>query len=75
MARTHLNKGDLSTPGQWRLWRSFVVLISCPGCGRRIELSHREFWITDEGIVRPSVDCPEECGFHDYVVLNNYLEV
>ena len=68
--RVQLIVGDLAKCGQWRMWRSLSVIISCPLCGQRISVENRNYHITDGGEVKPAVECPgEDCGFFDYVIL------
>lgn len=43
------------------------ALMSCPKCGQTCSLSHHK--IQDNGEVQPSVVCPMDCGFHEYVKL------
>ena len=65
-----LQKGNLSEPGQWRLFRGVTVYFSCPNCGQRVEVRRADHWVTDDGVVRPSVECSGEgCGFHNYLIL------
>lgn len=45
--------------------------ICCPGCGKLGSLL--DFAIGDDGVVTPSITCPDEkCGFHENVVLNGW---
>lgn len=44
------------------------ALISCPGCGKLASLLKHD--IADDGVVDPSMNCPNDaCDFHDYVTL------
>lgn len=47
------------------------VMICCPGCGKSAYLDHE---ISEGGKVSPSVVCPDNCGFHEYVELDAYVE-
>ena len=68
---SQLVPGDLRESGQWRLWRGVTVLISCPECGKRIECRRANYHVTDDGIVRPAIECPT-CDFHNYVDLQEW---
>ncbi len=47
------------------------VDVRCPDCGRIGELDHD---VAADGRVSPSLDCPQPaCGFHAYVVLDDWL--
>lgn len=46
--------------------------VACPGCGKTATLeSHR---IHRDGHVWPSLVCPNNCGFHDFVYLKDWTE-
>lgn len=67
---SELDHGNLSEPGQWRLRRGVTVLISCPNCGKAIELNRRDFYVSEAGHVRPAIECP--CSWFNYVVLRGW---
>lgn len=58
-------------PGTWRPLtldiRRRTAVLFCPDCGRRGTLE--DHVIEDDGRVSPSVVCPNDCGFHDFVTL------
>lgn len=61
---------EMGKKGTWKEKRavdSRFVFLSCPGCGQTASMSDHS--IADDGTVTPSVVCPFECGFHDYVKL------
>jgi hypothetical protein len=41
-----------------------TVALPCPNCGRPFCLANHEI---ENGIVKPSVVCPFDCGFHDFL--------
>lgn len=47
-----------------------TALVSCPKCGQIASLSYHE--IDENGFVSPSVVCPAECGFHEYIHLSEW---
>lgn len=61
--------------GSWRRWAgsrgAFGVLLTCPGCGYEAFLDHD---VAPDGSVSPSVVCPMDCGFHDFVRLEDWDE-
>ena len=67
-----IEQGDIDkVQGVWKgakMPTRRTALLSCPGCGSIAGLQgHR---ILDDGIVEPSVVCPEAgCDFHKYVKL------
>ena len=72
-----------ATPGIWPSRGEWVdgrhtsdsrVMLSCPECGDLGELIGPEgtHEIDGSGNVSPSVVC--ECGFHEFVTLDNYSE-
>lgn len=43
------------------------IFVVCPGCGSEYRLEHD---ISADGVVHPSVECPDgDCDFHDTVIL------
>jgi hypothetical protein len=50
---------------------AITASFACPGCG--VVGTLEEHVIHPDGRVEPSVDCPEGCGFHDTVVLDNWI--
>lgn len=43
------------------------VLVQCPGCRKQYRLDHD---IDAQGVVTPSLECPDDgCRFHDFVIL------
>lgn len=63
-----------SQRGSWN--RSFrsngeqIVYFTCPVCGEIGSLNDHD--ISDTGAVAPSLICPNECGFHEYIQLADY---
>lgn len=60
--------------GTWRPLETEDKLsasFTCPGCGVSGTLDDHE--IHGDGKVEPSVDCPENCGFHDMVTLEGWI--
>ena len=58
-------------------WKEFHIdeeklsaSFACPGCG--VVGTLEDHIIHPNGIVEPSVDCPEGCGFHDMVILEGW---
>ena len=67
-----LKHGSLEQPGQWERGQGpypirIVALVSCPKCGKGMSLSLHT--IAADGTVSPSLVCPYQCGFHDFVKL------
>ena len=59
--------------GTWRgveTEEKLTATFACPDCGATGTLEDHE--IHADGKVEPSVICPDECGFHDIVVLENW---
>ncbi len=58
---------------QWkRIYRDGkpVIKMACPNCGQWAYLDDHE--IDFDGLITPSVICPNACGFHEMVKLLNY---
>lgn len=73
MAHQLIPRGDVDLDkGSWQGGITYAgiktALISCPKCGQIASLSYHE--IDDNGFVSPSVVCPNECGFHEYIQLS-----
>ncbi len=74
--RKRLHRGDTDTlAGRWepagKANGNRSAMLSCPDCGRLGYLGDHE--IDPNGLVNPSVACPTKgCGFHEYVVLENW---
>lgn len=47
-----------------------TAIVSCPGCSQVASLSAHT--IADNGDVDPSLVCPFDCGFHEYVTLGGW---
>lgn len=67
----HAHEHPTSMPkGSWKefdLETKPSATFKCPNCGAYGVLEDHE--IGGDGSVTPSVVCPEDCGFHDYVML------
>lgn len=60
--------------GTWKEYETedkISASFACPGCGVVGTLD--DHTIHGDGKVEPSVDCPEDCGFHDMVVLEGWV--
>lgn len=55
--------------GQWRDTGNGIIL-SCPSCGAAGYLDDHD--IKDTGEVAPSLVCPKDCGYHEFVILKGY---
>ncbi len=65
----NISDKNKKTDGSWRTWDhngKNRVLISCPGCGTEAGIDHD---VADDGIMTPSLVCPNNCGFHEHVKL------
>lgn len=60
---------ELATKGTWRGFMRTAV-VSCPGCGQEAPI--KEHHIFYDGTVTPSLVCPFDCGFHDWITLENW---
>lgn len=65
----------LTEPGEYR--RGYIkdtnnpsAHMSCPACGKVASLSGHH--ISSTGVVTPSLVCFYNCGFHDYVQLEDW---
>ena len=74
MARKLIQRytGNGTTPDQGMYLRAVLdgkatPVMCCPGCGVRSYMSDHE--VAADGTVNPSVGCPEDCGYHEYVTL------
>lgn len=47
-----------------------VAVFNCPGCGITAYLE--EHAVDSEGFVTPSVVCPSNCGFHEFIQLKGW---
>jgi hypothetical protein len=59
--------------GEWKIVNldgQAVTRMKCPGCEQWQYLEDHS--IDEHGQVVPSVECGEDCGFHDVVRLLNY---
>ncbi len=64
---------DFIRPGTWvgkKIPDYLTALIGCPKCGDAASLS--QHIIAQDGLVTPSVVCPNGCGFHEYVRLGDW---
>lgn len=64
-------------PGYWRIVTRDdepTVKLACPLCGAEGVLEEGSHTIDHDGIVSPSVVCPNEsgCGWHDHIRLLDY---
>lgn len=49
-----------------------AVGASCPDCGRILLLDQPDHRIAPDGAVSPILVCPYDCGFHEYVRLEDW---
>lgn len=62
--------------GTWRFaeevdTKKKIVLFACPNCG--VSCALKDFEIDAEGLVFPSVPCPEQyCSFNSYIELKDW---
>ncbi len=64
---------DLASPGTWKGAATETkrsAMVTCPGCGREMSLTGH--YIFYDGKVTPSLVCPFDCGFHDWITLENW---
>lgn len=47
-----------------------TAVMCCPGCGIKSYMSDHD--IAADGTVNPSVGCPKDCGYHEFVVLEDW---
>lgn len=47
-----------------------TAVVSCPGCGQEAPIKGHT--IDAGGKVTPSLMCPFDCGFHDFVTLGDW---
>lgn len=55
-------------PGEWARFAGRAV-VGCPGCGASAPIDHG---ISAEGVVEPSLECPQACGFHEMAELDGW---
>ena len=63
----------LDCPGTWQRAGGDGVrtaIVSCPKCGGSVSLSRHE--IAQDGSVSPSLVCPYDCDFHEFVKLEGW---
>lgn len=69
-----IRSGEEKEKGSWKEVRLYngglSAIFTCPACGVSGDLS--DHIINALGEVSPSVVCPEECGFHDFIVLEGW---
>lgn len=59
--------------GQWSKTTDGEVVVRCPGCGQIGFLDDHDD-IEADGKVMPSLACPKDCGFHEFVILEGYTK-
>lgn len=61
-------------PGSWsrgETWdKKKTGIITCPICGGAFSLSNHT--INEFGLVSPSVVCPYNCTFHEWIILDDW---
>lgn len=77
MQREFISKSvdDIIRSGTWvsEKWPHLqTALVGCPKCGEAGSLAQHK--IADDGMVTPSVVCPNDCGFHEYVKLDGWKQ-
>lgn len=63
-------------PGTWLpvvIDGEHTARVTCPKCGQPGSLADHQ--IMRDGAVRPSVVCPHECVFHDWIRLEGWSDV
>lgn len=55
-------------PGEWLRFAGSAI-VGCPNCGATALLDHD---IDAEGVVEPSLECPQACGFHELAQLDGW---
>lgn len=76
---TIIKKSPTDVPRAPGTWKELLcpdrvsATITCPHCGAYGSID--EHFISNIGEVTPSVICPNECGFHDVVVLEGWLGI
>lgn len=62
--------------GEWKATKlgtgELSAVVCCPGCGKIAGLG--DHVVDTTGKVIPSLVCPFDCGFHDYVHLEGWVE-
>lgn len=70
------DKDGVIDKGEWRGGRCEdghrTATVACPRCGRIASLSNHT--IFSDGAVSPSLVCPRDCGFHEFVQLADWEE-
>ncbi len=67
----HITQKLDDAAGHWKVWLNKVV-ISCPGCGVEGRIDHT---VSEDGTVSPSLVCPFDCGFHEFVKLTDWVKL
>ena len=49
-----------------------IAYVSCPNCGRVGTLEPPDHTIAPDGAVTPSLVCPYDCGYHEFVRLEDW---
>jgi hypothetical protein len=68
-------RDGIMAKGEWRSADAAgrrTALVCCPGCGKIASLSNHK--IVAKGDVFPSLVCPFNCGFHEFVRLGEWKE-
>ncbi|HYE72624.1 MAG TPA: hypothetical protein VEF04_04800 [Blastocatellia bacterium] len=47
----------------------------CPTCGKQVAISAKTHSIADDGTVTPSMICPHDCSFHEYIRLAEWAQL
>lgn len=68
---------DHKEPGTWKELimegGEISATFTCPKCGMYGSLEDHE--VTPAGEVSPSVECSNSCGFHEFIVLEEWLGI
>jgi hypothetical protein len=66
---------DFPVKGQWRAVRDEQkfrgAIIACPGCNQAYRIGFNGHTIAQDGGVSPAVWC--DCGFHEYIKLDDWI--
>jgi hypothetical protein len=68
-------RDGIMAKGEWRRGEGTngpTATVCCPGCGKIASLNDHE--IMAKGDVFPSLVCPFNCGFHEFVRLGEWKE-
>lgn len=50
-------------------------MLACPGCGKLAGVNAPVHSVDFGGVVKPSWVCPFSCGYHEFIVLEDWKPV